>query len=92
MAFARMFNNPNVTKEQYDAVREKMGVSNDNVPEGGIIHFAGEGPDGVWRVVEVWESEDDARAWDEKLEPVLSERGITRPAAETWQVHNLIKS
>ena len=25
MAFARMFNNPNVTKEQYDAVREKMG-------------------------------------------------------------------
>jgi hypothetical protein len=87
-----MFNNPNVTKEQYDAVRAKMGVSNDNVPEGGIIHFAGEGPDGVWRVVEVWESEDDARAWDEKLEPVLSEHGITRPAPETWQVHNLIKS
>jgi hypothetical protein len=92
MAFARMFNNPNVTKEQYDAVREKMGVSNDNVPPGGIIHLAGEGPDGTWRVVEVWESEDDARAWDEKLEPVLPERGIIRPAPETWQVHNLIKS
>jgi hypothetical protein len=92
MAFARMFNNPNVTKEQYDAVRAKMGIGNDNVPEGGIIHFAGEGPDGSWRVVEVWGSEDDARAWDEKLEPVLSERGITRPAPETWQVHNLIKS
>ena len=80
MAFARMFNNPSVTKDQYDATREKMGVSNDNIPEGGLIHFAGEGPDGSWRVVEVWESEGHARAWDEKLEPVLAAQGITRPA------------
>src|SRR6266699_2396264 len=35
MAFARMFNNPNVKKEQYDATREKMGVNKDNMPEGG---------------------------------------------------------
>ena len=34
MAFARMFNNPNVTKEQYDAVRAKMGIGSENVPEG----------------------------------------------------------
>jgi hypothetical protein len=92
MAFARMFNNPNVTKEQYDATREKMGITSDNMVEGGVIHFAGEGPDGSWRVVEVWESEDHARAWDEKLEPVLAAAGIKRPAPETWQVHNLIKS
>jgi hypothetical protein len=31
------------------------------------------------------------RAWDEKLEPVLAEQGIRRPAPETWQVHNLLK-
>ena len=92
MAFARMFNNPNVKKEQYDATREKLGVSNDNMPEGGVIHFSGEGPDGSWRVVEVWESEENARAWDEKLEPVLAEQGIRRPAPETWQVHNLLKN
>lgn len=53
MAFARMFNNPNVTKDQCDATREKMGVNQDNMPDGGIIHFAGEGPDGTWRVIEV---------------------------------------
>ena len=92
MAIARMFNNPNVTKDKYDAVREKMGVDQDNLPEGGIVHIAGEGPSGVWRVIEVWESEDDARAWDEKLEPVLAAQGIQRPAPETWTVHNLIKS
>ena len=91
MAFARMFNNPNVTKDQYDATREKLGVTEDNMPDGGIIHFAGEGPDGSWRVVEVWESEEHARAWDGKLEPVLSAQGINRPAPETWQVHNLLK-
>lgn len=91
MTFARMFNNPNVTKEQYDATREKMGVSQDNMPEGGIIHVAGEGPDGTWRVIEVWESEEHARAWDEKLEPVMTAQGISRPAPETWRVHSLLK-
>ena len=91
MSFARMFNNPNVTQEQYDGTREKMGVSEENMPDGNVLHIAGEGPDGSWRVIEVWESEEHARAWDEKLEPVLAARGITRPAPETWQVHNLMK-
>ena len=88
--FARMFNNPNVTKDQYDATVAKLGVSSDSLPAGSILHVAGEGPAG-WRVIEVWESEDDARAWDEKLEPVLAASGIVRPAPETWQVHNLMK-
>ncbi len=92
MPFARMFNNPNVTKEKYDATREKLGVSQDNMPKGGLVHIAGEGPGGTWRVVEVWESEADAQAWDAKLEPVLSAQGITRPAPETWQVHSLLKT
>jgi hypothetical protein len=91
MPFARMFNNPNVNKERYDATRAKIGVDSGNIPEGGIVHIAGEGPDGSWRVIEVWESEEDARAWDAKLEPVLAEQGIQRPAPETWQVHNLVK-
>ena len=34
MAFARMFNTPNVTKETYDAIREKLGVTQDNMPDG----------------------------------------------------------
>jgi len=66
-------------------------VPEKNRPDGGIIHVAGEGPDGSWRVIEVWESEENARAWDEKLEPVLAAQGISRPAPETWQVHNLLK-
>ena len=90
MAYARMMNNPNVTKEMYDANVAKLGVSNDNLPDGAMVHIAGEGPAG-WRVIEVWESEEHARAWDEKLLPVLEQAGIHRPEPEGWQVHNLMQ-
>ena len=69
MPFARMFNNPNITKEQYDATRERMGVSQANMPNGGLIHFAGEGPGGDWRVVEVW---------NRKRTPTLGMRSLSR--------------
>lgn len=91
MAYARMFNNPNVTKEQYDAMTAKLGIGEDNMPDGGVVHIAGEAGGG-WRVVEVWESEQHAAAWDATLEPQLEAAGIKRPAPETWQVHNLMKT
>jgi hypothetical protein len=90
MAFARMFNNPNVNKEQYDEMIVKLRV-NDNPPDGAVVHIAGEAG-GNWRVIEVWESEEHAAAWDAKLEPALAQAGIVRPAPEKWQVHNLIQA
>ena len=90
MAFARMYNNPNLKQEQYDAMVAKMRV-NDNPPDGSVVHIAGEAPDGGWRIIEVWESEEQARAWDDKLEPALEAAGIVRPTPEIWQVHNLIQ-
>ena len=91
MAFARMYNNPNLRKEQYDGMIAKMGVSSENFPDGAVLHFAGETSDGGWRVIEVWESEEQARAWDAKLDPALVAAGIKRPVPDIWQVHNLIK-
>lgn len=40
---------------------------------GFIAHAGGPSPDGGgWRVIEVWETEDDARRWfDENVEPNL---------------------
>jgi hypothetical protein len=47
--------------------------------------------DGGWRVVEIWESEEAARKFDEeRVEPVLQQVGIQRPAPAVWQVHNLV--
>jgi hypothetical protein len=91
MAFVRMFDNPNVTQEQYDATSQQVGVSSENMPEGGIVHVAGAGPEGGWRVLEIWESEEAAKRFDEeRVEPVLRQAGIKRPEPQRWQVHNLV--
>jgi hypothetical protein len=91
MTFVRLFDNPNVTQEQYDQSSQAIGVTSENVPDGGILHVAGPGPNGGWRVVEIWESEDAARKFDEEeVEPVLQQAGIQRPAPEKWEVHRLI--
>lgn len=89
MAFARMYNNPNLTSDQYDAMVAKTRVA-ESPPDGAVLHFAGQAPDGNWRVVEVWDSEEQAAAWDAKLNPALEAAGIVRPAPENWPVHNLI--
>lgn len=89
MAFARMYNNPDLMSEQYDGMVAKMGIA-DNPPDGAVLHFAGQTADGGWRVIEVWESEEQAQAWDDVLNPALVAAGIVRPAPEIWPVHNLI--
>lgn len=91
MPVALMFENPNGSQEQYDAAREKLGITEDNLPDGGLVHFAGPSPKGGWRVVEVWESQDDAqRFFDERLGPVLAEVGVDRGQPEVWQVHSIL--
>ena len=91
MAFVRLFDNPEGTQEQYDAATQQLGVTAENMPEGGVLHVAGPSPTGGWRVVEVWESEDQARKFDEEtLLPLLQSVGVERPEPQTWPVHNLV--
>jgi hypothetical protein len=91
MAFVRLFDNPNGTQEQYDAAASQVGAGPENMPDGGILHVAGPSPSGGWRVLEIWESEEAARRFDEeRVVPVLRQVGIERPQPETWQVHNLV--
>jgi hypothetical protein len=90
MPVAMMVENPNVTKELYDKVREHLGMEG---PAGGIFHAAGEGPNG-WRVIELWESEEDAfRFLKERLKPAWEAVGVTGPPPQPqfWQVHNVMK-
>ena len=91
MTYVRLFDNPEGTQEQYDAASERLGVTAENMPDGGVLHVAGPSPTGGWRVVEVWESEDAARKFDEEtLLPLLQSVGVERPEAQTWPVHNLV--
>ena len=52
------------------------------------------GPTGGWRVIEVWESEEEAtRFFREHFVPALRAAGFDGPppARELWPVHNALR-
>ncbi len=88
MSVAMMVDNPDGSRETYDKVIEHLGLG--EKPAGGIFHVAGPSPNGGWRVVEVWESEEDAQRFvRERLGPALEAAGVSRPPnPQIWPVHN----
>ena len=91
MPVAFLFETPDGNQERYDAVRARLGIDDDNPPPGGIVHIAGPSPNGGWRVIEVWETEEDQQRFArETLEPMLQEAGVQRGAPEKWQVHRMM--
>jgi hypothetical protein len=88
MAVAMMVDNPNGSQEVYERVREQLGLER---PAGGIFHVAGPSPNGGWRVIELWESEEDAKRFASRLRPAFEEAGAAPPPPpEFWPVHNYI--
>ena len=87
MAVAMLVDNPEVSQETYDKVREQMALVE---PAGGIFHVAGPSPNGGWRVIEVWESEEHAnRFFDDHLRPAFDAVGVSgRVQPQFWPVHN----
>jgi hypothetical protein len=88
MAIAMMVDNPEGSQELYDKVRERLGLEK---PAGGVFHVAGPSPNGGWRVIEVWESEEEAKRFlNERLLPAFE--AVGGPALPTppqfWPVHN----
>jgi len=78
------------SRETYERIRRRLGSRK---PAGGIFHIAGPGPNGGWRVIEVWESEEDAeRFFRERYVPALREAGVRRlPRRELWNVHTAMR-
>jgi hypothetical protein len=88
MPVAMLVDNPHGSQEVYDKVRAHIGL---DAPPGGIFHAAGPSPNGGWRVIEVWESEEDAyRFFEERLKPALEAAGVPSPPPQPqfWPVHN----
>jgi hypothetical protein len=91
VAVAMLVDNPEGSQEIYDKVREQLGV--EDRPAGGILHVAGPSPAGGWRVIEVWESEEDAnRFFNERLKPAFEAAGVSGapPRPQVWPVHNYL--
>ena len=87
MAVAMLIDNPNGSQEIYEQLRERIGLDK---PAGGIFHVAGPSPNGGWRVIEIWESEEDAKRFlAERLGPAAEAVGTPPPPPpELWPVHN----
>jgi hypothetical protein len=87
MAVVMIVDNPEGSQETYDTVRTKAGLER---PAGGIFHVAGPSPNGGWRVIEVWESEEDAKRFvKERLQPAFEAVGAPPPPTpQFWPVHN----
>ncbi|MFK4597071.1 hypothetical protein [Streptomyces pristinaespiralis] len=89
MAVAMLVDNPHGTQEIYDKIRDHLGI--EEKPAGGIFHAAGPGPDGGWRVIEIWESEDDAKRFiKERLVPAFQAVGAggPPPTPQFWPIYN----
>ena len=74
MAIAMLVDNPEGSQELYDRMRKQLELE---APAGGILHVAGPSPNGGWRVIEVFESEEDARRFEkERFGPALEAVGF----------------
>lgn len=92
MAVAIEMNFSGATMDQYDQIRQKMGLTpNGATPPGALFHWVAPSDDGM-RVVDVWESRE---AYDqfaqEQIGPYSAEVGITEPPeARFYEVHNYL--
>jgi hypothetical protein len=72
---------PTLTQERYDEVvrrlsgKDHMETPGDWPVQGLLAHITGQGDDG-FRVVDLWESEDAARRFGDRLTPGLEEVGV----------------
>ena len=87
MAIAMVVDNPHGSEELYERIREQIGLER---PAGGTCHLAGPRPEGGWRVIEVFDSEDDARRFvQERVLPAAEAVGAEPPPPpQFWQLHN----
>jgi hypothetical protein len=91
MTVAMVVDNPEGSQEIYEKVRQQLGLEG---PAGGIVHLAGPSPTGGWRVLEVWDSEEDAKRFrEERLLPAFDAAGVPRPQTppQIWQIHTYLK-
>jgi hypothetical protein len=97
MAVVLVHQGQGLTREAYEETVRRVsgGKSQLESPadwpvEGLLSHAAGEG-EGGFRVVDVWESEDAARRFGEKLMPILQEVGV-EAQPEIYEAHTFVSA
>jgi hypothetical protein len=80
----------------YDAIAGRIG-GQEAPPEGLIVHSAGFGEDGTFRIYDVWESREHAERFiSERLMPIVEELTAGRDDAppparqELYELHDVV--
>jgi hypothetical protein len=77
MSVAMLLDNPAGSRELYEQILKEI---DHDLPLGGSLHLAGPAPEGGWRVIEVWESSEEARRFlTERFAPALRAAGFEGP-------------
>jgi len=89
MAIMLVFNAPDMTKEQYDALRPVVQWEN-NYPDGVLLHSCAFDEQGGLHVVDLWESPEQVHNFFEtRLKPGFEQLGIDPGQPAMYQVHNI---
>ena len=79
-----------LTREQYDEVSRRLEEAGNWPPDGLDMHVLF-GAEGDLRVSEIWDSQEQFRAFADRLMPVLDEVGVTPSESEVFEAHELQK-
>ncbi len=86
MSIAMLVDNPAGSQELYERILDNL---DHDLPLGGILHLAGPSPEGGWRVIEIWESPEEAKRFlTERFAPALHAAGFEGPppSPQFWPV------
>jgi hypothetical protein len=81
---------PSATVEQYDESIRRLQEAGPFPPEGMEYHVCFL-QDGNVRVSEIWDSQEQLKAFGERLMPLLAEIGIDPGQPETYEIHNIVR-
>ncbi len=92
MAVLVRYQPSSLSRSQYDQVNEALGGQGDEGPPQPLRIHVLFGDEGALRVSEIWDSEEQWRAFTERLLPVVQEVGVRMAGEpEVFEVHELQK-
>ena len=91
MAVVR-FAETDIGPAEYDQMRSALGIA-DTPPPGGVFHVAAVGENGKMRIVEVWDSLEQAQAWGDKVTAAreAAGHGGPPPLLEYLDVYSIVQ-
>lgn len=90
MAVGMYFSPSSFTPDTYDAAIAQLEDAGAGSPEGRLFHVALSTDDGNVHVFDIWESEEQFRAFGAALMPILGELGVDPGEPQVMPVHNTV--